>query len=240
MKTAFYVAALIAAALLMLWFSGVLPGAAARQHHAGACTAADPCRVHFVFAVTESGAQQMPAGLLQRVARDDLKIFRRALRTSGALGGRPGNPNIQIDQPDILEQPLDAGQADRVDAAAGWNDPNDFGQRMLRWLPRAKAVKATARRANIMVVFTGLHGPQGQCLPTATAGDGYLLIPACLTKAYAADPEAALRQRLIFLREAARLFGADAGADPQTLTPDSAARIKRAAPGVAAGHPKVD
>lgn len=242
MKTVLYVFALIAAAALMLWFAGVLPGMPARQHHAGTCTTADPCKIHFAFPVTESGAQHMPPGLLQRVARDDLKMFRRALRTSGALDGRPGRPNIQIDQPVILDQPIDAGQADRVDAPAGWNDPIAFNQRMLHWLPQADRLKATARKVNIVVVFTGLRGPDGACHADALAGDGYLLIPGCLLDGYADNPRAALDQRTRFLGDVLRLFGGaeNASVDPQMLSRDTVSKLKRAAPGVAARHPKVD
>lgn len=173
----------------------------------GDCTAASPCEIRIAFAATDSAARQMPAGLLKRVAREDLKALRRAFRISGVLDGRPGAPNIRIVQPIVVDEPIDAFQSDRIDMPAAWSDPAGFNARMLRWLPGARRLKATARKVNIVVVFTGMLGPNGECRANAVAGGGYLVIPGCLLNGYD-DPKVALNHRIMFLHEAGHLFGA--------------------------------
>jgi hypothetical protein len=184
---------------------------------AGACTPADPCEIRFAFAYTQSATRDLPPGLLIRVAREDLKAFRKALRISGVLQGRPGQPNIQIVQPVVLDRAIDARQASRVDQPAGWRDPVGFNQRMLQWLPTTKALEPTARKVNVVVILTGLRGANGDCYANAASGDGYIVIPACLLDGYATDPKVVLGHHIMFLHEAGHIFGAfhnDAG-DPQ-------------------------
>lgn len=221
MKSVLYVTFLIAAVGLILWATGVFdrfaPGGRPQGTDDGACTPAQPCEIRIAFAATDSAARQMPAGLLKRVAREDLTALRRAFRISGILEGRPGAPNIRIVQPIVVDRPIDANQLDRVDMPASWGDPVGFNQRMLHWLPSAKHLKPTARQVNIVVVFTGMQGSDGACYANAVAGSGYLVIPGCLLVGYEADPVIRLNHKIMFLHEAGHLFGAfhNDNGDPQ-------------------------
>jgi hypothetical protein len=195
----------------------------------GSCTPAQPCEIRIAFAATDSAARGMPEGLLDRVARDDVAALRAAFQRSGVTVIEAGEPDIVFVPPVVVERPIDSGQIDRFDMPASWSDPVGFNEAMLRWLPGARHLRATARRVNLAVVFTGMRGPDGACYANAVAGSGYLVIPGCLLDGYAGDAHIAWNHRIMFLHEAGHIFGAfhNDNGDPQPCR--DAARSGKAA-----------
>jgi hypothetical protein len=227
-----------ATAILIAWVLLAIGGprsadAAARSAPPpeGRCTAAQPCTIRVMFYYTQEGlaalqprtrAEQAPLKtcydrvgnygicLLGRVARDNVAALRDAFLRSGITEVTAGRPNI-VFAPAALPAEgalgVDLRGMQRIDVPSGWFNAPQFNVRLLNALPKAPLMRQ-ARSMNLVVVFTGLKSPDGDCIANSVHRDGLILLPGCLTNGYLASPERAFGQQLLFLHEAGHAFGA--------------------------------
>ncbi|MDQ0464184.1 hypothetical protein QO010_001965 [Caulobacter ginsengisoli] len=222
-----------------------LPGAS--QPATGACTADAPCEIRILFAYTSQGAKVLQPSLdfereaiascaktgrdpslcvLDRVANEDVAALRQAFLTSGVTQLTDGRPNIVFAPPVVMDRAIDEGAAMRLDTPANYGSPSAFNKQLLGWLPEARSLRGKARKVNLVVVFTGMRGPEDACYADSLQNNGYILMPACLVRGYVAVPRIAFDHQLLFLHEVGHLFGAfhNDNGNPQPCSVAAASR----------------
>ena len=198
------------------------------------CTAERPCRLTVAFAYTREGAAAMrpqhalerkgletclAAGgdpsycLLSKVAQEDVAALREAFRRSGLLTDAAGRRFVEIAPAMVVVEPIDGGSEMRIDIRSNHGAPAEFNRSLMAWLPDARRLRSLAKDADVVVVFSGMRGPEGECYADSLASRGYAILPGCTLRGYAA-PQVTWEHRLMALHEIGHLFGAfhnDAG-----------------------------
>jgi hypothetical protein len=207
-----------------------------------ACTAANPCRIHIRFGYTKRGFEGMwpltrgderalapcintrrdvRRCLLDRVAKENTAALRLAFQRSG-LSGTAQHPTVLLDY-SVATKPSDAYFSANTDVDAGPIPGGLFNRRLLDELNTTLPI--LTGRSQIVVVFSGLTGMLGGCVANSVSREGLVILPACLTNHYAAKPDWAQAEQLIFLHEVGHVFGAahNDNGNPQPCIPGKGA-----------------